>query len=551
MSDTNYLKMMLEDFKRIFNSLDLGQKFGLITLVGITLIAATYFVFKMSQPNWVVLYSDLSQTDAQSVVEGLKKGSYPYKISSDKSAILVPQNMQDDLRIYVAENNLIQDSNPGFELLDEMQLGSTDFKNELTKQRIYQGELTRSIEKMSGIKKARVQLAQPERSIFTDSDEAPSASVMLILDGGYKLKSSQVKAIKNLVAYAIPRMKPEFVFITDQNGNNLADDVTKNSNDIETFKANFEAQTAKKIQNVLEKIVGRGNLTVSVSADIDFNSAQSTIESYIPVDDKNQNGVLVSEQTESEIYEKPLKLNEEVPQSQNQETIPVSPTQEVPNQANQNVLPEENKTENVKNLNYTKTKSHSVYNVSKEVKQIVYAPGNVKRMTIAVAVNKILTTEEKRDLENLIMTASGADLRRGDVVSVTSMQFLSLEDDAKQNQKLQKEIEQDQMLYIVFNKVLPLLVVLILGLSCLFVFKSLFNRLAMAREYQGGWSSDGDVEYQHSLQDNLDDMLEVDELPQIEARLDPEIDQKKSDITETILADPKEATRLLISYIKD
>ena len=117
---------------------------------------------------------------------------------------MVPQEMQDDLRIYVAENDLIQDSSPGFELLDEMQLGSTDFKNKLTKQRIYQGELTRSIEKMSGVRKARVQIADPERSVFAERDEAPTASVMLILEPGYKLKTSQVKAIKNLVAYAIP-----------------------------------------------------------------------------------------------------------------------------------------------------------------------------------------------------------------------------------------------------------------------------------------------------------------------------------------------------------
>ena len=242
-NNNNYFKLMLDDIKRVFNGLEIGQKFALVTLVAITLMAATFFAFKLSEPNWEVLYSDLSEPDAVAVIEGLKKGGYAYKISKDKQAILVPSNLVDDLRVYVAENDLIQDSTPGFELLDEMQLGSTDFKNELTKQRIFQGELTRSIEKMAGIKKARVQLAQPERSVFTDNDEIPSASVMLILQGGYKLKSNQVKAIKNLVAYSVPRMKPDMVFITDQNGNNLTDEVNKNTNDIESFKANFEAHS--------------------------------------------------------------------------------------------------------------------------------------------------------------------------------------------------------------------------------------------------------------------------------------------------------------------
>ena len=568
-SKNNYFKLIFDDIKRIFNGLEIGQKFALVTLIAITLMAATFFAFKLSEPNWEVLYSDLSEPDAVSVIEGLKKGGYAYKISKDKQAILVPSNLVDDLRIYVAENDLIQDSTPGFELLDEMQLGSTDFKNELTKQRIFQGELTRSIEKMSGIKKARVQLAQPERSIFTDNDEIPSASVMLILQGGYKLKSNQVKAIKNLVAYSVPRLKPDMVFITDQNGNNLTDDVNKNANDIESFKTNFETQKTKKIEKVLEKIVGRNNSTISVSAEIDFNSAKSTIESYIPVEN-SENGVMTSQQTEAEIYEKPLdpiaNLNENT-NNQNEENNNIQ-TNQIQNQTTttqqqqQNStmplsLNQQNQTEqinNERNLNYQKSRTSVNYSVSKEIKQIVYAPGNVKRMTIAVAVNKILTDEESQELKKLVMNAAGADESRGDIVSITSVQFLSLDEELKQQEALAKEIKQDNIIYLILNKIAPLLIVMILGLTALFTFKGMFSKLFSGNRNNDnteGWVDNDEIQYQHSLTDNLDDMLEMDELPQIEAKLDPEIDKKKSDLTETIMADPQEATRLLISYIKD
>lgn len=568
-SKNNYLKLICDDIKRVFNGLEIGQKFALVTLVAITLMAATFFVFKLSEPNWEVLYSDLSEPDAVSVIEGLKKGGYAYKISKDKQAILVPSNLVDDLRVYVAENDLIQDSTPGFELLDEMQLGSTDFKNELTKQRIFQGELTRSIERMSGIKKARVQLAQPERSVFTDNDEIPSASVMLILQGGYKLKSNQVKAIKNLVAYSVPRLKPDMVFITDQNGNNLTDDVNKNTNDIESFKTNFETQTTKKIEKVLEKIVGRNNSTISVSAEIDFNSAKSTIESYIPVEN-SENGVMTSQQTEAEIYEKPLEpiANPNENANNQNETNNNTQTTQVQNQAattqqqqQNNTMPlslnQQNQNEqinNERNLNYQKSRTSVNYSVSKEIKQVVYAPGTVKRMTIAVAVNKILTDEESQELKNLIMNAAGANEARGDIISITSMQFLSLDEELKQQEELAREIKQDNMLHLIFNKIAPLLIVMVLGLTALFVFKSMFSKLLSGNKNNDnteGWVDDDETQYQHSLTDDLDDMLDMDELPQIEAKLDPEIDKKKSDLTETIMADPQEATRLLISYIKD
>ena len=81
-------------------------------------------------------------------------------------------------------------------------------------------------------------------------------------------------------------MTPEQVFITDQNGNSLSDETSKNSTDMESFKTNLEKQTSKKVSDVLEKIVGKGNVSVQVNADIDFNSAKATIESYIPANDK-------------------------------------------------------------------------------------------------------------------------------------------------------------------------------------------------------------------------------------------------------------------------
>ena len=525
--ETNYFKLfMVDDLIKLWNGLELGQKFGIVVLSAITLVVTGFFITKSLEPNWSVLYSDLSEQDSIAITESLKKSGYAYKVSSDKKSVLVPSDKIDELRIYVAENDLIQDSAPGFELLDDMQLGSTDFKNKLTKQRIYQGELTRSIEKMNGVRKVRVQIADPERSVFMDKDESPSASVMLILEPGYKLKTSQVKAIKNLVAYSIPRLKPEKVFLTDQSGNNLSDETEKSSSDIESYKTNFENQTAQKIQDVLDKIVGRDNASVQVSADIDFNSTRSTIESYIPVEGSQQ-GVLTSSQTEMENYENPNPNNPGVTTGTNNPPAPTT-------QAGQN-----------KNLNYQKQKTATNYSVSKEVKQIIYAPGTVKRMTIAVAVNKILTTQEKEELEKLIISASGADLNRGDIINVTSLQFAAVDANRAQEAAVTKAIAQEKQQELVVNKIVPMLIILILGLAALFVFRSLFGKTAAEEEFE---------EYEEAPQtitDNLIDKFEVESLPQIEARLNPELDKLKTDLTDTIMADPSEAAKILISYIKD
>lgn len=519
----NYFKLLADDIKKLWNGLDLAQKFGMLALTIVTVVAATYFLVKSMEPNWAVLYTDLSEPDAVSVVENLKKNGYAYKIAEDKKTILVPANQKDELRVFVAENDLIKNSTPGFELLDDLQLGSTDFKNKLTKQRIFQGELTRSIEKMSGIKSVRIQIAEPERSIFEDQDEEPTASVMLILNAGYKLKSSQVKAIKNLVAYAIPRMTPDKVFITDQNGNSLSDENGKNSNDMESFKSNLEDTTSTKIATVLEKIVGKGNVNVQVNADVNFDSAKSTIESYVPLADKGE-GVLTSSQTEVENYTNP-----------GQGAAPAG-------------------VQGGKNLNYTKQKNATNYSVSKEIKQVVYAPGTIKRMTIAVAVNKILTAKEKEELQNLVLSASGADYTRGDVITVSSLQFESIAEEKAQQDQMEKDLKTEDSVEFWTTKVGPLLVVLILGLTALIVIKSLMNRPG-----GGGGGSHRDDGYNTrsfeaqlpTIKEEPTDLIQNESLPQIEAHLDPELERVRMELNDTILADPAEAARLLTSYIKD
>lgn len=520
----NYFKLILDDFKKLWNGLDLAQKFGMLALTIVTVIVATYFLVKAFEPNWAVLYTDLSEPDAVAVTENLKKNGYAYKIADDRKTILVPASQKDELRVFVAENDLIKNSTPGFELLDDMQLGSTDFKNKLTRQRIFQGELTRSIEKMSGIKSVRIQLAEPERSIFEEQDEEPSASVMLILDPGYKLKSSQVKAIKNLVAYAIPRLTPDKVFITDQNGNSLSDETGKNSNDMETFKTNFETDTATKITTVLEKIMGKGNATVQVSADINFDSAKSTIESYVPLNDKGQ-GVLTASQTEDENYTNP----------NGQAGAPAAATA------------------GGKNLNYTKQKSSTNYSVSKEVKQVVYAPGTVKRMTIAVAVNKILTQKEKEEIQNLVLSASGADYNRGDVITVSSMQFESIAEDKVAQDQMQKDLDKDNTIEFWTTKVGPLAVVLILGLAALFVIKGLFKLTGGNSDTQSEepYNAKAFEAQLPTIKEEPTELIQNEILPQIEAHLDPELERVRMELNDTILADPTEAARLLTSYIKD
>ncbi len=575
-----HLKAMALDIKKIWDKFDLNQKFIIAALLVVAMVVCLYFIFKATEPDWTVLYSELSRDDVAAITESLKKSGYAFKLSEDKSAILVREQDKENLRIFVAENDLIKDSSPGFELLDDLQMGSTDFKNKLTKQRIFQGELTRSIEKISGIQKARVQLAEPERSVFSDDDEEPSASVILILEPGYRLKPSQILAIKNLVAYSVPRLTNDRVFLTDQNGNALSEDVSKNNTDMQTYRTSFEKEAAKKIQDTLETIMGKDNVSVQVSAVMDFNSTRSTIESYVPAGD-SQAGVILGQQSEKETYKKPqpivlkkdeVALDPDNPNAQNQQQGAQGAVQgeNAQNPQTQNVMTvvEEQSgiseaDENARNvtdkvrgreLSYEKEKNAVNYAVTKEVKQVVYAPGAVTRLSVAVAVNKILTDEEKEDIKNLVIAAAGMDISRGDVVNVSSLKFMGI-DKAEQLQTLNQEryAKIMEMLEFIFSNVAPLIVVLVLGILGLTTFSSIFKKPEPPKpvyQEENQYNNAFDPYLMLSNNDNMDASY-MDQPENNEPVFTSIVDKKRAEITDIIMGDPQDAARLLTSYIKE
>ena len=482
--------------------------------------------------------------------------------------------------MFVAENDLIKDTSGGFELLDDLQLGSTDFKNKLTKQRIFQGELTRSIEKIRGVSKARVQLAEPERSIFSDQDEVPSASVVLILEPGVKLKPSQILAIKNLVAYSVPRLTNDKVFITDQFGNVLSEDVSKNSSDMQSYRTNFEKEAAKKIQDTLETIMGKDNVSVQVSTVMDFNQTRSTIESYIPNKDSNS-GVVLSSQGEKEVYSNPQQLpsnqkeseqNQNNAQNQTQQVqtpqtldeqaqaqlaqdanVAQAPLNETPNKTvNFNANATGNNSDDVRKLSYEKEKQATTYAVTKEIKQVVYAPGSVTRMSVAVAVNKILTDAEKEEIKSLVIAAAGMDLARGDVVNVSSLKFTGIDnsEEIKEDKMRQREFIMEVLTFI-FKNVSPVLIVLLISLLAFHNFGSIFRPVKQKEEEI--LSEEEEVPLPTFdpylvLQQNKTD---TDDFFKQDIQYASALDKKKSDIINTILGDPEEAARILTSYIKE
>ena len=176
---------------------------------------------KTKLSSHVVIYSNMDLKDSALVITRLKELKIPYQIKDEGRSIAVPRNKADDARLGLAEKNLPAGGTVGWEIFDQSRLGATDFDRRIQFIRAISGELSRTINRISAVEDARVQIVIPETQMFQVSTAPVTASVLLKLKPGEALTQRQVNGIIHLVAGSVENLKPENITIIDTNGNIL------------------------------------------------------------------------------------------------------------------------------------------------------------------------------------------------------------------------------------------------------------------------------------------------------------------------------------------
>jgi flagellar M-ring protein FliF len=261
---------------------------GLGALGMVALMAMAFYM--SNQPDYRVLYANLSDKDGGAVLAQLSQMNIPYKHADGGSAILVPSDKVHDTRLKLASQGLPRGSTVGFELLDNARLGMTQFQERLSFQRGLEGELVRSITALNSVADARVHLALPNQNGFFREQQKASASVLLTLHPGRTLDRSQIAGIVHLVASSVPEMNPKAVSIVDQNGSLLSQPPEGDNRGLDSQQLDYtrtlEQMYSQRIMDLLEPILGRENVRAQVTADMDFSLTEQTSEQHRP----NQNG---------------------------------------------------------------------------------------------------------------------------------------------------------------------------------------------------------------------------------------------------------------------
>jgi flagellar M-ring protein FliF len=377
----------------------------------------------------VPLFTGMDAKDAGEVAAKLKEMKVPYEIGSNGTAILVSPKDVYRVRLDLASQGLPR-GYKGFEIFDQNKFGATEFQNKVYYLQAIQGELTRTIEQMAEVEKARVHIVLPEDSLYKRNEKPATASIMLKLRSSAQLTREQVKGIVNLVAHSIQSLKPENVTVVDSFARVLND---QQDTQLPTAATLTQLELTKKVQDnlqksvqsLLEQVIGPGKTAVRVSVELNFDQRTVDRQVFEPVvDDK---GIIRSSQ----------EVNESFKGSSPQPGGVPGTTSNIPGYV----------TGNQGQSQYEKKEVTRNYEINELKEKTVVAPGSIRRLAVAVLVDANANNAQRESIMKAVQSAVGFNAARGDMISVEAIPFSTELADRQRREEQEFAAEQQKAMW--------------------------------------------------------------------------------------------------------
>ncbi|HUL31284.1 MAG TPA: flagellar basal-body MS-ring/collar protein FliF [Thermodesulfobacteriota bacterium] len=475
------------------DSLSKKRTLSVLAVLVLSLIGFGGLILWNSQPDYQVVFSNLSPEDAGEMTNKLKDKKIPFQLSNSGTALLVPKDQVYDVRLSLATEGLPRGGGVGFEVFDRTNLGTTDFVQKLNYQRALQGELSRTIRQIKEVEQARVHIVTPKESLFVEEQKRPTASVFIKTRSGMTLGAFQVEGIVHLMASSVEGLEPGNITVVDTSGKVLSkrSDNTPMSQLTTTqldYQRTIEEGLKKKVQGMLEEVLGPNKAIARVSTEIDFQQVDITEERYDP------STVVRSEQKNTERSSAPLvpAFSGEIKAADSKTAkgkAGAAPTPE----SIQNSPPPASPSLNAN----TSERQYEVrnYEISRVNKHIKDPTGKVRKVSVAVIVDGAYkegtdakggkgkqyvprSQEEMKNFESIVKNAIGFSEERKDQVEVINMPFYgSVVDEEVKSEK--QNVILKEYLPIAYK---PMVSFILVFLFIIFVVRPLLKRRSLSGE---------------------------------------------------------------------
>ena len=405
---------LLEGFK----SLGIGRLIALAAVAGAMLLILAFLALRGgNNDHMALLYADMDTREASQVVDQLDKAHIAHEVGPDGTRVSVPASDVPRARLLLAKEGLPSGGSIGYEIFDRGDnLTASQFQQSISQTRAMEGELVRSIRMISGVRGARVHLVLPKREPFSRDRQEAQASVVLTMSGAARMDREGVQSVLNLVASAVPGLRPQNIGIIDSRGNLLA-----RAGDMQNDQAgglaaelriSTEQRLSRAVEDMLERSLGPGRVRVETAVEMNYDQVRETQEKFDPdskVERSTQNNTSTNKTTEAPPGNVSVANN----------------------------LPNADAGTNPAGSQEQRSEETTNYEIGKTTRTVVRDQPSINRISLAVMVDQVAvkgadgtttwqdrTPDELKRIAALARSAVGFDEKRGDKVEVVSLRFM-------------------------------------------------------------------------------------------------------------------------------
>jgi len=386
--------MMRSDY---WNALSSRQRAGLLIGAGTVVLIAVASIWWLLRDPYVVLAADLDVEQRQDLARRLDLGKLDYRVGA--SAIEVPRSSLADARVVAMGSEVDVPPNVGLELFKETDFSTTDFAQRINYQRALQGELTRTIQAIEGVRSARVHVILAEPGVFKRETARASAAVSLTMQAGKSLMTSQVRGIQRLVAASVPEIRIDDVVVLDERGAALTRPTSDVDGELSTAQLDLKRQAEQylqgKVRNLVQEVAPHAVVSISVDAMLEERQLRVTTEEPVGV-----SGGAVARGGRAQRVAGVLVKERQLQRGSVSGFMPASA--------------DTGDTDDSVEQEYE-------YQVGRRTEQASSTPGAIRRLSVAVALQGAPAELSGDALEQLVANAVGIDRLRGDSLSVLLM----------------------------------------------------------------------------------------------------------------------------------
>ena len=392
-----------KEIGRIWGDLGINQKVSLgMAFMGV-IIAMGFLSMWSGQPKLQLLYSKIEPQEMSEIVSIIEGQKIAYEVGAGGTSIMAASNKVHSLRMQLANQGLPTGGGVGFEIFDKGNFGISDFVQRTNYIRAIQGELSRTISQLNGVRSSRVMVVVPEnRLLLTNSKSRPTASVF-IDTGGRHIDADSVNSIRHLVANAVEGLSLGDVAVIDHHGTVLTDEFQEDqligaaSGQLK-FRQDLESYFGNKVESMLGRVVGANNVVAKISVEIDTEAVTRVEETYDP---------------ESQVVRSLTQAENSVVNAENKAAKADA---------------SEEATGDSSNSKQVRKNTSTAYEINKSTTEIIKTPGAIKKITAAVLLGMKFKiegekvsyiprkSEELEKLRVMVVNTLGVDIETTNVV---------------------------------------------------------------------------------------------------------------------------------------